>query len=131
MQGLNGVELLPSVYNHLLDMAKSDLPRLEFIITDNDLVLSREKDVENKLIKPFLKELGYEDSDYKQQLYIEIGNHNHALIPDFVIHPIVSKGHQSADFIIEATLSISSTKISEEEKLKQEDTQIFLTQNTR
>lgn len=116
MQGINGVELFPSVYNHLLNIAKSNLPKLEFTINNNDMVFSREKDVENKLIKPFLKELGYNESDYRQQLYIEIGNHNHALIPDFVIHPIVSKGHQSADFLIEAKLSIPSNKILEEVK---------------
>lgn len=116
MQGLNGVELYPSVYNHLLDMAKADLPRLEFAINNDDLILSREKDVENKLIKPFLTELDYAEKDYKQQLYIEIGNHNHALIPDFVIHPIVSKGHQSADFLVEAKFSISSNKLLEEAK---------------
>ena len=116
MQGINGVELFPSVYNHLLNIAKSNLPKLEFTINNNDMVFSREKDVENKLIKPFLKELGYNESDYRQQLYIEIGNHNHALIPDFVIHPIVSKGHQSADFLIEAKLSIPLNKILEEVK---------------
>lgn len=116
MQGINGVELFPSVYNHLLNIAKSNLPRLEFTINNNDMVLSSEEDMENKLIKPFLKELGYNESDYRQQLRIEIGNHNHALIPDFVIHPIVSKGHQSDDFLIEAKLSIPSNKILEETK---------------
>ena len=116
MQGLNGVELYPSAYNHLLDMTESDLPRLEFAINNDDPVLFREKDVENQLIKPFLAELGYTEKDYKQQLYIEIGNHNHALIPDFVINPIVSKGHQSADFLVEAKYSISSNKLLEEAK---------------
>ena len=115
MQGLNGVELYPSVYNHLLDMAESDLPRFEVLISD-DYTLTREKDVEDKLIKPFLSELGYTEKDYKQQLYIEIGNHNYALIPDFVINPIVSKGHQFGDFIIEAKYSVPSNKILEEVK---------------
>ena len=118
MQGLNGVELYPSVYNHLLDMAKSDLPRLELAIDGDDLELSNEKGVENKLIKPFLTKLGYTEKDYKQQLYIEIGNHNHALIPDFVINPIISKGHQSADFLIEAKFTISSNKALEEAKMQ-------------
>ena len=68
------------------------------------------------MIKPFLTELGYSENDYIQQLYIEIGNHNHALIPDFVIRPIISKGHQSADYLIEAKLSISSNKLLEEAK---------------
>lgn len=116
MQGINGVELYPSVYNHLLDLTKADLPRLTFIENSENLTLSREKDVENQLIKPFLTNLGYSETDYRQQLYIEIGNHNHALIPDFVIHPVVSKGHQSAAYLIEAKYSIATTKLLEEAK---------------
>ncbi len=116
MQGINGVEIYPSVYNHLLDMAECDLPRLEYITDDTDDDFVREKDVENKLIKPFLEKLGYTENEYQQQLYIEIGNHNHALIPDFAIHPVVTSGHQSADFLIEAKFSIPSTKLLEEAK---------------
>ena len=116
MQGINGVELYPSVYNHLLDMAGCDLPRLEYVTDDTGDNLTREKDVENQLIKPFLDKLGYTENEYQQQLYIEIGNHNHALIPDFVIHPVVSSGHQSADFLVEAKFSISSVKLLEEAK---------------
>ena len=108
MQGINGVELLPSAYNHLLDIAESDLPRLKYMTHNMNGDFTREKDVEEKLIKPFLEKLGYQENEYQQQLYIEIGNHNHALIPDFVIHPKVSSGHQSADFLIEAKLTIHS-----------------------
>ena len=97
-------------------MAKSDLARLEYVVDEADDIYAREKDVENKLIKPFLEKLGYTENEYKQQLYIEIGNHNHALIPDFVIHPVVSSGHQSADFLVEAKLTISSNKLLEEAK---------------
>lgn len=111
MQGINGVELFPSVYNHLLDITECNLPRLEYMKDDTDATYQQEKDVEIKLIKPFLEKLGYAENEYCQQLYIEIGNHNHALIPDFVIHPIVTSGHQSADFLIEAKLSISSNKL--------------------
>ena len=116
MQGINGIELYPSAYNHLLDLAESSLPRLTYMTDGADSDFTRERDVENKRIKPFLKKLGYTENEYQQQLYMEIGNHNHALIPDFVIHPIVTSGHQSAAFIIEAKLSISSTKLLEEAK---------------
>ncbi len=116
MQGINGVELYPSVYNHLLDMAKSDLPRLEFSTENNDDIFTIEKDVENKLIKPLLSKLGYNDFEYAQQLYIEIGNHNYALIPDFVILPNKTKGHYSAPFLIEAKLSIPNLAYLEEVK---------------
>jgi len=116
MQGLNGVEIYPSVYNHLLEVSKTDLPKLEYFSNTEGFDLFREKDVENKLVKPFLEKLGYSKDDYVQQLYIEIGNRNHALIPDFVVHPLVSKGHQSAQFLIEAKYSVASEKNFEEYK---------------
>ena len=116
MQGINGVELYPSVYNHLLDMAKSNLPRIEYMTNDVNEKFSREKDVETILVKPFLAKLGYQESEYKQQLYIEIGNHNHALIPDFVIHPTINSGHQSADFLIEVKRTIHSHAMLEDAK---------------
>ena len=114
MQGLNGVELKPSEFNRILDLAKSDIPRLKFDVPDNDAEFSKERDVENKLVKPLLKRLEYEESDYIQQLYIEIGNHNHALIPDFVLLPSKSHGRQIAFAVLEAKLSIKNQKQLEE-----------------
>lgn len=116
MQGINGVELLPSQYNYLMDKAEATVPRLEFCISSGDSKFALEKDVENKLIKPLLVKLGYTENDYVQQLYIEIGNRNHALIPDFVIMPHKTKGHYSSKHLIEAKLSIPSLAYLEEVK---------------
>ena len=69
-----------------------------------------EKEVENEVIKPFLNKLGYDESDYVQQLYIPIGNHNNLLIPDFVLLPETRGGYQSAFAIVEAKRSISVEK---------------------
>lgn len=118
MQGINGVELYPSVYNHLLDMAKSDLPRFDFNIDSNKQGLKREKDVEDKIVKPFLKRLGYAEDEYVQQLQIRVGNHNFKLIPDFTINPVVANGHHSAKYHIEVKYSIQSSKILEEVKIQ-------------
>ncbi|MGN0578486.1 MAG: hypothetical protein ACI4J4_07690, partial [Ruminiclostridium sp.] len=79
---------------------------------------NREKDVEDKLIKPLLEKLDYSDEEYVQQLYIEIGNHNHALIPDFVLLPVKERGHQSAFALIEAKLSIPNQKEMEEVRIQ-------------
>lgn len=114
MQGLNGVELKPSEFNRILDLAKADIPRLNYDTPDNNSEFKRERDVENKLVKPLLERLDYLDSDYIQQLYIEIGNHNHALIPDFVLLPSKSHGRQIAFAILEAKLSITNQKQLEE-----------------
>ncbi len=116
MQGINGVELYPSYYNRLIDMSKANLFKFKYVSDVDNTEYSIEKDVENKLIKPFIATLGYSEKDYLKQMYIEIGNHNHALIPDFAINPTVSKGHYSADFIIEAKLTIPTQKFLEETK---------------
>lgn len=118
MQGLNGVELLPSAFNHLLEIRKLDIPRLEYFIMGNEMEIAREKDVENKLIKPFLKRLAYSDSDYIQQLYIKVGNNNHLLIPDFVINPSLKSSSESCDIIIEAKFSIGSKRELENARIQ-------------
>ena len=110
MQGINGVELIPSEYNYIVDKVTGDVPRLEFedISVDNNYV--NEKDVENRCIKPFLSRLGYDENDYIQQLYVPIGNHNNTLIPDFVLLPEIYRGKRTAFAIIEAKKSINNDK---------------------
>ncbi len=110
MQGLNGVELKPSEYNHLLELGGSETIRLEYSAVSSDDEYSTEKEVENKVIKPLIEKLGYNENDYIQQLYLEIGNHNHALIPDFVLLPETKGTHTSAFAVVEAKRSITSAK---------------------
>ena len=114
MHGINGVELYPSVYNHLVSITKAKTLLLEYEKTEDDDKYTCEKDVENKLIKPLIEKLGYKEDEYEQQLYIEIGNHNKALIPDFVLLPDKTHGHVSGFGIIEAKRSISSEKVLKE-----------------
>ena len=49
-------------------------------------------------------------------MYVEIGNHNHALIPDFVIKPRSVYGHYSGEIIIEAKRSITRDRLLLETK---------------
>ena len=118
MQGINGVELKPSDYNYIVDKTKADVPKLENVFDVETGEYANERAIEDELIKPLLKKLGYEDSEYKQQLYIEIGNHNYALIPDFVLSPVTSNGHYSGFAIIEAKRSITTEKQLEEVKVQ-------------
>ena len=109
MQGINGVELLPSAYNRLMDLAGAEVYR--FLQEENPRAdIKREKDVEDKLIKPLIKRLGYNEEEYIQQLNMEIGNHNHTLIPDFVLLPQQAPGHYSGFAIIEAKKTIPNEK---------------------
>lgn len=110
MQGINGVELKPSEYNHILDACECQTIRMDYSVVSADGEYATEKEVENEVIKPFLNKLGYDESDYVQQLYIPIGNHNNLLIPDFVLLPETRGGYQSAFAIVEAKRSISNKK---------------------
>lgn len=120
MQGINGVELKPSEYNHLLKLGKAgrSILKLKFTVPSGNQEFTNEKDVENKLIKPLLKKLGYSEEDYVQQLYIEIGNHNHMLIPDFVLLPNTAREHQTAFAVVEAKYSITKKTDLEAAKIQ-------------
>jgi len=118
MQGVNGVELKPSEYNYIASTADKELPKLENAVSESEGHYANEKEVEEKLIKPLLTRLGFNEEDYVQQMYVEIGNHNYALIPDFVINPSGSNGHYSGYTVIEAKRSITSDKQLEQVKVQ-------------
>ena len=93
------------------DKIKTKVTKLEYeeISIDNDY--ENEKDVEERIIKPFLKDdLGYNVSDYVQQLNVPIGNHNNTLIPDFVLLPRTYGGRHIAYAVVEAKKSIKNEK---------------------
>ena len=110
MQGINGVELMPSEYNHILEITGCKAPKLEYSAVGADGEYPNEKAVEENVIKPFLKTIGYDETDYVQQLYVEIGNHNNTLIPDFVLLPDDRGAYKRAFAIVEAKRSITKDK---------------------
>lgn len=110
MQGINGVELMPSEYNHIVDITGCKAPKLEYSAVGSEGEYPNEKAVEENVIKPFLKSIGYGEKDYVQQLYVEIGNHNNTLIPDFVLLPDDRGAYKRAFGIIEAKRSITKDK---------------------
>lgn len=118
LQGINGVELKPSEYNHLMDLAESPDFKLNYSQPIDNVELLIEKDVENQLIKPLLKKLKYKNTDYVQQLHIEVGNHNTMLIPDFLLLPNETRGCQKAFAVIEAKFDIPNHKAFKETKIQ-------------
>ncbi|MCH3951801.1 MAG: hypothetical protein LKE33_12845 [Acidaminococcus sp.] len=109
MEGVNGTHLLPSQFNHLMDMANSDLPRLTYTESISGTELTIEKNVEEELIKPLLKRLGYE-GDYEQQVRIKAGNQEESkewIIPDFLIHINRDLSNLRAFAVVEAKFAIT------------------------
>ena len=107
MQGINGVELKPSEYNHIVEISKANAVKLEYTADISDHEYATEKEVEDSIIKPLLKKLCYNNDDYTQQLRLKVGNHNSLLIPDFVLLPFQKGSYASAYAVIEAKRSIT------------------------
>lgn len=115
MQGFSGVEILPSKYNRIAELCEADVPRIKYTSIRSGVELSDEHDVEEKLIKKLIADLGYSEEQYTRQLHIEIGNHNAMIIPDFLLLHDKTRGHQRAFAVIEAKYEIYEKELEEVE----------------
>lgn len=112
LQGINGVELSPTDYGELLRLVeqkggnKNDYPSLYRGDRVDFGEIKLENDVEEKILIPFLKKLGYEESDWTRQLSQKAGRGLKA-IPDFVFFPKGDKHFASAPMVIEAKYDMS------------------------
>lgn len=112
-QGVNGVQFSANDYKELQRMliAKgfdvSVLPQLYKPELEFEGELKNEKDVEEKLLIPLLRKLGYSENDWTRQLSQKAGRKEKA-IPDFVFLPSGETYFQNAPLIIEAKFDMSS-----------------------
>ena len=113
LQGVNGIELSAKDYSELLKLAErkggnaTDYPPL-FIGEAVDFgEIKLERDVEENILIPILKRIGYKDSDWTRQLQLKAGRKEKA-IPDFVFFPQGATHFESAPLVIEAKLDMSS-----------------------
>jgi hypothetical protein len=121
MQGVNGVELSVQDYTELLKLLEhkggdiSALPKV-LDITDYEVPNTPlEKDVEEKILIPFLEKIGYSSDDYTRQLMQKVGRKEKA-IPDFVFFPQEQGRHLNiAPFLIEAKLDFKSAQQRQED----------------
>lgn len=112
LQGINGVELSAQDYSELLRLIEqkggdtSVLPKL-YEVEDVDFgEINLEKDVEEKILIPILRKLGYNEKDWTRQLSLKAGRGLKA-IPDFVFFAKGDKHFETAPFVIEAKLDMS------------------------
>ena len=112
LQGINGIELSAKDYAELMRMVQekggdiTKLPQL-FEGTEADFgEIKLEKNVEEQILIPMLKRLGYTESDWTRQLSQKAGRKEKA-IPDFVFFPKGEKHFENAPMIIEAKLDMA------------------------
>jgi len=115
MQGLVGYPIKFEEYNEMLRILQNKgqdtttLPLIEPDFVLNDLELFNERDVEVKLIEPFLQKLGYSQNDWVRQMPVKMGR-GERNYPDYCFGANAKKGEESAKMILEAKFSVRSTK---------------------
>lgn len=110
MQGLNGTEIKPSVYNYMIDKAHAKADKISCYEADSSVKIENEHDVEIQLIEPLLEKLGWSKSEYVPQMNIRLGSGADRIVPDYVILPEQIPYHETALYVIEAKQSITSEK---------------------
>ncbi|MGM9810496.1 MAG: restriction endonuclease subunit R [Paludibacteraceae bacterium] len=124
LQGINGVELTPRDYAELVALIREhgfteELPKL-LQIADYDLPeVGVEKDVEEKILIPFLSQMGYTEKDYTRQLVQQLGRKEKG-ISDFVFFPKeIAKHTHRAPFLIETKYDMRNSSIKREKAFRQ------------
>lgn len=123
LQGINGIELSAKDYSELLRFAKEkgadvpDYPKLYIGESIDFGEIKLEKDVEENILIPMLKRIGYHESNWTRQLQLKAGRKEKA-IPDFVFFPQGATHFESAPLVIEAKLDMSSM-IEEQKAFRQ------------
>lgn len=113
LQGINGIELSAKDYYELIKLIERkgekaiDYPQLYSGGVIDFGIIKLEKDVEDNILIPILKRLGYHNSDWTRQLQLKAGRKEKA-IPDFVFFPQGPIHFESAPLVIETKLDISS-----------------------
>ena len=116
LQGVNGKHIPSWAYTALLKMIAAkgeDTSKIPVLFETKDWnpgKMLNEHDVEERILIPFLHDLGYEDSDWSRQLRMKSGRKGNREIPDFVFFPYGEKQFENAPFMIEAKWLMKSEK---------------------
>lgn len=116
LQGLNGKKITNKLYFALLrmieakgdDISKIPVPYETEVWTP--IHRASEKHVEEEVLIPFLKKLGYVEGDWDRQLRMKSGRKEEREIPDFVFFPHGPKQFENAPLLIEAKWIMKSEK---------------------
>lgn len=115
LQGPSGKPFSVSEYQSILEIMANkgqDLSVLPEIIVTSSLDikdLTNERDVEIKLIEPFLSRLGYTPKDWIRGMPVRMGR-GERNYPDYVFGAITKRGEESAKMLLESKFQITTKK---------------------
>jgi hypothetical protein len=85
------------------------LPRIPLNEQLPQVELQNERDVEVQLIEPFLKRLGYKETDWIRQMPVKMGR-GERNYPDYVFGAKTKRGEESAKMILESKYQLSAQR---------------------
>jgi hypothetical protein len=118
-QGVNGTRLHNEDYTRILEILEqkgediSQLPKLSSANFTPNKDCKNEREVEVKIVEPFLKELNYSENDWVRQLPVRMGR-GERNFPDYVFFAETKKGYERGKMILETKFYIKSNAELEE-----------------
>jgi len=118
-QGVNGTRLHNEDYTRILEILKekgediSRLPKLSSANFTPNQDCKNEREVEVKIVEPFLKDLNYSENDWVRQLPVRMGR-GERNFPDYVFFAETKKGYERGKMILETKFYIKSNAELEE-----------------
>jgi len=115
MQGITGYPIKYSEYLELLSMLKvkgeiiDNFPMIKPTSRLNAEFLTDERDVEIKLIEPFLELIGYKPMDWIRQMPVKMGR-GERNYPDYCFGANPARGEETAKMILESKFGIKTQK---------------------
>ena len=114
-QGASGRELPHFAYEALLDVysaKKADvrrLPKVEPLALPDGLTIRTERDVEEKLLEPLLREIGYDEAVWRRQLPVQMGR-GERVFPDYALGIVGKRGEERCALVAEAKLTVPTQR---------------------
>ena len=118
-QGVNGTRLHNEDYTRILEILEqkgediSQLPKLSSANFTPNQDCKNEREVEVKIVEPFLNDLNYSENDWVRQLPIRMGR-GERNFPDYVFFAGTKKGYERGKMILETKFYIKSNAELEE-----------------
>lgn len=118
-QGVNGTRLHNEDYTRILEILEqkgediSQLPKLSSANFAPNKDCKNEREVELKIVEPFLNDLNYSENDWVRQLPVRMGR-GERNFPDYVFFAETKKGYERGKMILETKFYIKSNAELEE-----------------
>ena len=115
LQGVNGTPINNEDYQRILHLLEekdeniSRLPKFSIVDFKPNFDCINERDVEIKIVEPFLQKINYSEKDWLRQFSVRMGR-GERNYPDYVFFAETNKGYEKAKILLETKFVIKNNK---------------------